>query len=65
MADQNPVSKYLQETKSELKKVTWPTKKQTINDTLLVLAMSVAMATFIAVLDYVFNFGLSKLISLK
>ncbi|HPL92705.1 MAG TPA: preprotein translocase subunit SecE [bacterium] len=65
MADQNPVSKYLQETKSELKKVTWPTKKQTINDTLLVLAMSVAMAAFIAVLDYVFNFGLSQLISLK
>lgn len=65
MADQNPVSKYLQETKSEMKKVTWPTKKQTINDTLLVLAMSVAMAAFIGILDYVFNFGLSQLISLK
>lgn len=65
MADQNPVSKYLQETKSELKKVTWPTKNQTINDTLMVLALSVAMAAFIGVLDYVFNFGLSQLISLK
>lgn len=65
MAEQNPVSKYLQETKSELKKVTWPTKKQTINDTLLVLAMSVAMAAFIGILDYIFNFGLSQLISLK
>jgi len=65
MADQNPVSKYLQETKSELKKVTWPTKNQTINDTLMVVALSVAMAAFIGILDYVFNFGLSQLISLK
>jgi preprotein translocase subunit SecE len=65
MADQNPVFKYVQETKSELKKVTWPTKNQTINDTLMVLALSVAMAAFIGILDYVFNFGLSQLISLK
>lgn len=65
MSEQNPVSKYLQETKSELKKVTWPTKKQTINDTLLVLTISLAMAAFIGILDYIFNFSLSQLISLK
>ncbi|HOX97439.1 MAG TPA: preprotein translocase subunit SecE [bacterium] len=65
MAEQNVVSKYLQETKSEVKKVTWPTKKQTINDTLMVVVISVAMAAFIGVVDYVFNLGLTQLISLK
>jgi preprotein translocase subunit SecE len=65
MAEQNVVSKYLQETKSEIKKVTWPTKKQTINDTLMVVVISVAMAAFIGVVDYVFNLGLTQLISLK
>jgi len=65
MAEQNVVSKYLQETKSEVKKVTWPTKKQTINDTLMVVAISVAMAAFIGIVDYVFNLGLTQLISLK
>ena len=49
---------YIKDSKSELKKVAWPTRKQTINHTLLVIGFSIAMAIFLGVID----FGLSKVI---
>ncbi len=47
---------------AEMKKVTWPSKKQTINYSLLVIGLSVGMAVFFAVLDYVFNLSIESLI---
>jgi len=51
---------YIKDSKSELKKVAWPTRKQTANHTLLVMGFSVAMAVFLGVID----FGLSKVIEI-
>lgn len=53
---------YISESISELKKVTWPTKSQTINFTLAVLGMSLGMALFFALLDYAFNLGLGFIV---
>lgn len=47
---------------SEMKKVVWPTKKQTTRYSAIVIAMSLAMAVFFGVLDYVFNIGLESII---
>lgn len=57
------IIQYFKDSYAEMKKVTWPTKKQTINYSALVIAMSVGMAVFFSVLDYVFNLGLTKLIT--
>ncbi|MFA6486519.1 MAG: preprotein translocase subunit SecE [Candidatus Magasanikbacteria bacterium] len=46
----------------EMLKVTWPTKQQTINYSLLVIGLSVGMAIFFSVLDYIFNLGIEKLL---
>jgi len=46
---------YFKDSYAEMKKVTWPTKKQTIRYSALVIAMSIGMATFFSILDYVFN----------
>ena len=54
---------YLTGSYAEMKKVTWPTKQQTSNYSLLVIGLSVGMAVFFAVLDYVFNLGITTLIS--
>jgi preprotein translocase subunit SecE len=43
----------------EMKKVTWPTKNQTINYSALVIGLSVGMALFLGLLDYIFNFGIT------
>ena len=53
--DSNPVVKYLNETRAELRKVTWPTREETKNLTLIIVAVTVAMAIFLGTLDYVFQ----------
>ncbi|MFH1188064.1 MAG: preprotein translocase subunit SecE [bacterium] len=58
----NRVLKYLNECKEELKKVVWPTKKQVINHTWLVIGISLAVAAFLGLSDYLFNLGIEKLI---
>ncbi len=42
---------YLTEAWSELKKVSWPTRQTVTNLTLIVIAVSVAVGIYIAVLD--------------
>ncbi len=48
---------------AEMKKVTWPTKQQTINYSLLVVGLSVGISLFFVVLDYIFSFGIEQIIS--
>ena len=45
-------SKWLHELKVELKKVQWPTKKQTVNNTAIVIACVVIVGLFIWVFDF-------------
>ncbi len=48
---------------AEMQKVTWPTKQQTINYSILVISLSVGLALFFALLDYIFNAGITLLIT--
>ena len=56
----NKVVNYIVESKAELKKVIWPTKKQTVNHTLMVIGVSLAVAAFLGAVDY----GLNQLLEL-
>ncbi len=58
----NKVVQFFQEAKAELLKVNWPTKKQTVNYTILVVAVSVAVALFLGGLDFVFSYILKTYI---
>ena len=53
---------FIKEARIELKKVNWPTKKQTINYTLLVIGVSLAVAAFLGSLDYLFSYLLKVFI---
>ena len=46
--------RYFDEVWSELRKVSWPTREQVRNLTVLVFAVSLAVGTYITVLDLVF-----------
>ncbi|MFH1030296.1 MAG: preprotein translocase subunit SecE [bacterium] len=59
---ENPLIRYTKESYIELKKVVWPSKKDIKNHTLVVIALSLALAAFLGLLDYIFTFGLNKLI---
>jgi preprotein translocase SecE subunit len=49
------IRQYLAEAWSELKKVAWPTRQTVINLTLIVIAVSIAVGAYIAVLDTAFH----------
>jgi preprotein translocase subunit SecE len=53
--DTNPVIKYFQETRAELRKVTWPTRDEAKNLTMIIVAVTVVMATFLGFLDFIFQ----------
>ncbi|MDA1079691.1 MAG: preprotein translocase subunit SecE [bacterium] len=45
------LTKYLQEVVREIKQVTWPTRQQTIDKTMLVIAVSVIVSLYLGLLD--------------
>jgi preprotein translocase subunit SecE len=47
--------RYLDEVNSELRKVSWPTREQVRNLTVLVFAISFVVGLYITVLDVVFR----------
>lgn len=61
----NPVIRYFKESKEELGKVTWPTRREAVNHTFLVIVISLAFAAFFGFIDFVLTYGLEKLLSLK
>jgi preprotein translocase subunit SecE len=58
----NKILAFLKDAKTELQKVNWPTRQQTINYTITVIAISVAVALFLGALDYIFETILNKFI---
>ena len=52
---------FIKESWSELKKVSWPTRQQTLNLTMLVFIVSFAVGIFISVFDFIFTQGLTLL----
>ena len=49
------IRRYIEESYSELKKVTWPTREQVRNLTVLVFAVSAVIGVFISAWDFVFT----------
>ena len=57
------IGRYFRELRSELKKVVWPTPKQVLKNTMIVLACVLIVGIFIWMLDYVATMGISALIN--
>lgn len=57
------IKEYLNETKMELKHVNWPSRNQTVFYTITVVAISVFIAYFLGLFDFLFSKGLGKIIS--
>ena len=56
------IGKSIKGTKSEFKKVVWPTKKQLLNNTMIVIAALILIGLVIFGLDTLFTFLAGKLI---
>ncbi len=60
----NPL-KFIQEVKQEAFKVTWPTGKETLQGTLMVVAMAIVASIFFLLLDQVLKFFLELILKVS
>ena len=60
----NPM-KFIQEVKQEAFKVSWPTWKETLQGSLMVLVMAIVMSLFFLLLDQVLKFFLEILLKVS
>ncbi|MGE3227777.1 MAG: preprotein translocase subunit SecE [Parvibaculaceae bacterium] len=61
MAKTNPLE-FLQEVRQETRKITWPSRKETMITTVMVLIMVVLASVFFLVVDAVLKWGVEKML---
>ncbi len=64
MTSKSTLSNYLKASYNELKLVSWPSKDQAIEHTILIIGISFVFALLFGVVDYFLSQGLDKLLTL-
>lgn len=57
------IGQYLKDTRGELRHVAWPTRLQTIVYTILVALISVGIALYLGLFDFLFTTGLARILN--
>jgi preprotein translocase subunit SecE len=63
MARTNP-AQFIQQVRAETAKVTWPTRKETITTTIMVLIMATLTAIFFLIVDKILDVFIKAVVSL-
>jgi len=58
----NRIIEYIIKVYTEMRKVTWPTRSELINSTIVVIVISVIVASIIFVLDLIFSNALTVIL---
>ncbi len=58
----NKIIEFLKEVKKEIKKINWPTKQETLNYTLIVIGVSLGVAFYLGMLDFIFSYLMKEFI---
>ncbi|MGB8313271.1 MAG: preprotein translocase subunit SecE [Aestuariivirga sp.] len=61
MAKTNP-AEFIQEVRDEAKKITWPSRKEVMISTIMVMIMVTAASMFFLLVDFVLKQGIDKLL---
>jgi preprotein translocase subunit SecE len=56
------MGKFFREVRAELRKVTWPGRKELVTSALVVIFVVIISTTYIGLIDYAFSRGLQVLI---
>ena len=60
-----PLIEYVKAVRGEFSHVTWPTRNQAIAYTALVIGISLFVAVLLGGFDFIFTFGVEKILLLK
>jgi preprotein translocase subunit SecE len=56
------ISNFFREVKIEMKKVTWPTRQETVRYTLMVIGVSLGVALFLGGLDFILGWIMNEFV---
>ena len=62
MANINPVQ-FIQQVRSEVAKVSWPSRREVMLTTVMVFIMAALTATFFSLVDIAIRYGLTAIVS--
>ena len=62
MATTNPIQ-FIQQVRSEIAKVVWPTRREVMLTTIMVFIMAALTATFFSLVDMTIRFGLTLVLN--
>ncbi len=63
MATTNPLQ-FLQQARSEVSKVVWPTRREVVVTTLMVFALAIVAAIFFSLVDMLIRWGLEVVLTM-
>lgn len=55
-------AQFIRQTKQEISKITWPTRAETLRGTFIVIVMSIVLALFLVLVDFIFAGVIGKVI---
>ena len=56
---------FFRETRREIAKVTWPTQRETVMTTVMIIAMALLAGVFFFIADSVLGFVISKILGMR
>jgi preprotein translocase subunit SecE len=59
----NRITRYFRETWYELKKVSWPTRSEATNLTLMVVVVTMFLSVVLSIMDWLFSTGFTLLVN--
>ncbi|WP_108260227.1 preprotein translocase subunit SecE [Mangrovicoccus ximenensis] len=62
MATTNPVQ-FIQQVRGEISKIAWPTRREVVITSLMVLVLTAIFAAFFSVIDMIIRFGLQSVLT--
>ena len=54
---------FTKDIENEAKRITWPSRNETVKSTLAVIVISAIFASFLGLVDYIFSIGIKVLLS--
>jgi len=57
------ILQFFREVRVEIKKVTWPTRKETIASTIVVLITTIIIGAFLGIVDFILSTGVEKILT--
>ncbi|MDX2027748.1 MAG: preprotein translocase subunit SecE [Alphaproteobacteria bacterium] len=59
------IGDFARETRQEIAKVTWPTRRETVMTTVMIVVMALAAGLFFLLVDSALGFGISHLLGMR